>query len=463
MYNVDDTIIAVSSGSLASGPARSIVRVSGLNAHVAVGGLFSGEINGGARRVVSGRIVLEDGVEVRALVYLFFAGRSYTGEDMAEIHLFASPSVIESVFAKLSAGARAAGPGEFTLRAYLNGRIDLCQAEAVAEIVASSNKFQLGAAEKLLAGRLSETIGRVREKMLDVLSLIEAGMDFSTEDIEFVSKEDAVGSVAEIKGELEGLLDGSIRYEEMIDMGSVGLAGASNAGKSSLLNALLGEERSIISETIATTRDVLTGALEMDRCKCAVFDCAGLVYRCDEADILQSLGQEAAIEALNASSLVVFCVDVSKEDYGEDVGIRKLLRSENVVVAASKCDLLEGEMLDRKLRELEGLFSQEPVVTSVVSPGGLDCLRSVIEEKIIELTSGSEEAADRIAITQRHRLAVGEAVKSLEDAAGQIENGNDEVAAMLLRSGYEELAGLEREDIDEAVLERIFSSFCIGK
>jgi tRNA modification GTPase len=227
--------------------------------------------------LVTGSVTIDNELEAEAQLYLFLAPHSYTGDDIAEIHLHTNPAVTEALMdSLLGRGLRMAGPGEFTARAYLNGKIDLAQAEAVNEIIVSSNAFQLAAAEKLLSGRLSESSAKVRSAMMDCLSLIEAGLDFSGEDIELETGAEVIERLLGIKEQLEHLLTGSIRYESLIDLPAVGIAGAPNAGKSSLLNKLLGKERSIVSHRRKTTRDVLTAICVLEHCKCVVFDCAGL-------------------------------------------------------------------------------------------------------------------------------------------------------------------------------------------
>ena len=226
---------------------------------------------------------INDTLAVDAHLYLFFAPHSYTGEDLAEIHVYASACLVEALVQDLLArGLRPAGPGEFTARAYLNGKLDLAQAEAVNEVISSSNRLQLEAAEKLLGGRLTKAADEIRSALLDVLSLIEAGLDFSGEDIEFIGAQEAAGGWPRFSKSLEELLAGSIRYETLMDLPAVGIAGAPNAGKSSLLNALLGWERSIVSPQPKTTRDVLSGVLTTDRFQCVLFDCAGLVLEPDD-------------------------------------------------------------------------------------------------------------------------------------------------------------------------------------
>ena len=464
MYDLKDTIFAVSScGVMGGKTGKSIIRISGPEAFRILSECMDVKVERTGQKVEAVKIALEDGLGVDAMLYKFCAPSSYTGEDLAEIHVFASGAVIERLIEKLSGSARLAGPGEFTLRAYLNGRLDLSQAEAVAEIVASSNRFQLEAAERLLAGRLSESISQLRAELLEVISLIEGGLDFSTEEIEFITKEKAVERITDIKERLSGLLSGSIRCEEMIEMPSVGLAGATNAGKSSLLNALIGKERSIVSSEQATTRDVLTGVLELESFDCAIFDCAGWFLRNESFGVLEDLAREAAIEAIDSANVVVLCVDVSKDNYNEDVEIRKLIDADGLILALTKCDLVDEVERSVKLKKFAELFSAEAVATSAKTGEGLEQLREVINERIASLKGPYSEGAERIGITERHRQLVEEALKNLSDGAEEIRKGNDEICSMLLRAGYEGLSGVEREDVDEAILERIFSSFCIGK
>jgi len=372
----------------------------------------------------------------------------------------------------LSKKVRMAGPGEFTARSYLNGRIDLSQAEAVNEIITCSNKFQLSAAQRLLAGRLARQAGEIRDSIVDCLSLIEAGLDFSGKDIEFITCEHAVDRLTKIKEELEKLLAGSISCETLITMPAVGIAGAPNAGKSSLLNKLLGKKRSIVSAVRKTTRDVLTGLYEMDRCRCVLFDCAGLVEK--PKNILDELAQSAAVEALQNSSLVVFCVDVSKDSWQEDITIRELISPEVLIATATKSDLLSEDELAERIKKLNELFGSEFLTTSIKTNIGLSRLRDTIDTKIIEIYSGLRSSrTDKplraavsenvVALTARHKQAVTDAIECIGEAAKEVKAGNDEIAAMLLRTAIDVLSDIEHQHIDEQVLENIFSHFCIGK
>ena len=473
MYNINDTIVAVSSPSC---DKRVIIRITGSDTVETCKKIFISPISINKSGIECGSLEVDDGLSLEAKLYLFFAPHSYTGEDIAEIHIDTNAAVTEVLIdGLLTGGLRMAGPGEFTARAYLNGKIDLAQAEAVNEIIVSSNAFQLAAAEKLLSGRLSQTTAKVRSAMVDCLSLIEAGLDFSTEDIEPESGTEVIERLLRIKAQLEELLAGSIRYETMIDLPAVGIAGAPNAGKSSLLNKLLGKERSIVSHRRKTTRDVLSAPYSLGLCKCVLFDCAGLMRQPE--DVLDELAQQAAVEALRNSAIVVFCIDISKADFFEDISIRQLIEPQILIPVATKCDLLSEKVLSGRLAKLNELFSVELLAISSETGDGLEVLRETIDEKILELESGfaatktagtpfSETVKSSVALTARHKHAVTEAIENVGESIIELKAGNDEIAAMTLRAAYQSVSGIESAaagHIDEQILEQIFSRFCIGK
>ncbi|UCG57938.1 MAG: 50S ribosome-binding GTPase [Phycisphaerales bacterium] len=466
MYDVNDTIVAVSSAS--SGP-RVIVRMAGPDTLDVCNRIFNPPVAAKANRIVAGSLSIDAELDVDAKLYVFLEPRSYTGDTLAEIHLYAPPTVTEALVGRLLArGVRTAGPGEFTARAYLNGKIDLAQAEAVNEIVVSSNGYQLAAAERLLSGQLGHATEEIQGAIMDCLTLIEAGLDFSGEDIEFITRGQAVERLTSVREQLRQLLAGSISYESAIDLPAVGIAGAPNAGKSSLLNKLLGRERSIVSERGKTTRDVLSGLLTMVHSRCVLFDCAGLVS--STHTILDELAQQAAMEALHHSSVVVFCVDVAKTDFAEDVSVRQLIEPQILLPVATKSDLLTEEELTHRRARLSELFGTDFVAASAQDDRGVDRLREIIDSKVVELgvhsgtgCSRSEALQDSIALTARHRQAVTEAIESVNESVDELKAGNDEIAAMMLRAAYQAVTDIEQQHVDEQVLDRIFSSFCIGK
>jgi len=469
MYDLNDTIAVVSSPTSDN---RVILRITGPDTIGVCRQIFDPPVSAGKSFVATGRVTIDAELEVDAKLYLFLAPHSYTGDDTAEFHAFTNPSVIQSLMSSLlSKGLRPAGPGEFTARAYLNGKIDLAQAEAVNEIIVGSNKFQIAAAEKLLAGRLAEKTTKIRDSLMDCLSLIEAGLDFSTEDIEFISRPQALESLDGIKEQLQQLLSGSISYESVIDLPSVGIAGAPNAGKSSLLNKLLGTERSIVSSRPKTTRDVLTGLLNLPHCRCVLFDCAGLTL--EMSNVLDELAQAAAVESLQNCSVVVFCVDISKADWAEDAAIRRLIEPQNLIAVATKSDLLGADILTENLAGLAEIFGVDFIATSSRTGLGLELLREIIDNKILAKTTAEaprpqaqytlRDTQYDIALTARHRQAVTEAIENISQAADELKAGNDDVVAMLLRGAYQAVSNIEAVHVDEQVLDNIFKRFCIGK
>jgi len=466
MYDLNDTIVAVSSPTP---DKRVIVRITGPDTLDICRVGFSPPIpDGGASPTLhSGSLAVDNNLEVDANVYLFRAPNSYTGDDVAEIHLYTNRAVTKALLSNLlsrQARVRLAGPGEFTARAFMNGKLDLAQAEAVNEIIVSSNEYQLAAAERLLAGRLGETAAKLRDDMVECLSLLEAGLDFSAEDIEFIPRPDAIKRLAAIRCRLEQLLAGSISCETLVDLPAVGIAGAPNAGKSSLLNKLLGEERSIVSSQHKTTRDVLTGLWTLPHCECVLFDCAGLVTDAD--NIIDELAQEAAIEALRNSGAVIFCADLAKTDWAEDLAIRKLIEPKVLVPVATKCDLIGEEIRAGRLARMNEFFGEESMPVSSRTGTGIERLRDEIENRLIE--ESDVPRASMVAMTARHRKAVSEAIENVGGSIDELKTHNDEVAAMMLRAAHQAVCDLESAaggslPVDEQILGQIFSRFCIGK
>ncbi|MGE5296598.1 MAG: tRNA modification GTPase [Solirubrobacterales bacterium] len=534
MYDLNDTIVAVSS---AAGGVRSILRVTGPGALAICEKIFAPASEISNRIILSGCVRVTDDLCVGASLYPFLAPHSYTGQDLIELHVEAAPCLVEALLECLLArGCRAAGPGEFTARAYLNGKLDLAQAEAVNEVISSSNALQLEAAERLLGGRLTKMTDGIRSGLLDILSLIEAGLDFSGEDIEFISAELAARRLTDIQRALEGLLAGSVRYESLMDLPAVGIAGAPNAGKSSLLNALLGWERSIVSPQARTTRDVLTGVMTCEgrrpqavgcrapsslqppasgpSFRCVLFDCAGLIPSPD--NVLDELAQRAALTALQRCSAVLFCVDSAKADWSEDLAIRMLIQPKSVIHVATKSDLIGDDSVET-LRRLRAAFGGEFLAVSATKRTGLEVLAQAIERAVCSVparllpecvegarqgnskleassikqgkaegeplssdftlqtshfkltkiplhgVTTNEEAVASAFLTARHKQAITEAVENVRQAIVEVTQDREEVAVTMIRAACEAISGLSQQHLDEQILDRIFSRFCVGK
>jgi len=460
MYNLKDTILAISSGK--GQGCRKIIRCSGGESINALSGLLGGCVVTKHRAVTGVEIPICNSLSIAACLYVFPGPGSYTGEDICELHFFAGEEVVELVYQRLlDFGLREALGGEFTYRAYVNGKLDLSQAEAVAEIVAGSNQYQLAAAQKLLSGALSSKVSQISDRIIELLSLIEAGLDFSTEDIEIISAASAVALAKNIGGLLDELVAGSISFEQIIEADSVAAAGVANAGKSSLVNAILGFERSIVSDEAGATRDVLEHWLRLENCGCVVFDCAGLVA--EPRGLLEGLADAGAVEALRNATFVIFCVDITSENHGMDAEILRRLGRDVAIFAATKCDLVSEEKLRERLDVLKSEFGVDFLVTSSKSSVGVAEIKSRLQDMIISRTSASAEASGRVAIMQRHMQAVKDASEDIGNAVGELEKDSFETAAMFLRDGLTAISSLKTEHVDELILDKIFSSFCVGK
>jgi tRNA modification GTPase len=241
----------------------------------------------------------------------------------------------------------------------------------------------------------------------------------------------------------------------------VGIAGAPNAGKSTLLNKLLGRQRSIVSDKRKTTRDVLTGELTIRGCRCVLFDCAGLTTHAES--ILDELAQQAAISALRNATVVIFCVDIAKPDWAEDLAVWDLMPHRQLMAVATKTDLVAETEIDKRTLRLKALFGCEFLPVSAHTDAGIDKLKTEIVTRLIETHYAGRMTRDALALTARHRQAITTAIADIEKAVDELKAGNDEVAAMMLRAAYNSLGDIEQHNIDEQLLDRIFSRFCIGK
>jgi tRNA modification GTPase len=472
MYELNDIIVAAGSGNTRA--MRHIIRLSGSGAAKELT-CFSAVIDASRRYILPGKVRLAQ-MSFDAAAYIFPAQNSYTGDELIELHVECPLCVVEKLIEQLCLRERIrlAGPGEFTARAFLNGKLDLTQAEAVAQIVSGSNEFQLQAAQKLLKGRLSQKLADLSAQILELLSLIEAGLDFSEEDITFITESQALRRVGRIVEGLEEIIANNVVYERMIGLPSVAITGCPNAGKSLLMNAVLGSERCIVSPVRATTRDVISEVLELGNCACVLSDCAGII-RNDAVDDVDSIAQAAAREALNCSDIVVFCVDASKDDFDSELAIFEEINKmpptkvnerhiNNVIALAVKSDMLTASALSRKLSRLEYLFQTKFMPLCSRDKDDVRLFLNVLEREVALCACGGRSSEEVIAVNRRHYEAVENCLAGVRQGLEEIRNGNDELASMYLRGSCCDLGELsEQQSIDERILDKIFSNFCIGK
>ncbi len=461
-YEIDDTIIAVSSPSAEK---RVIIRISGPGTFDAVNRFFSPRLPRHTATLCKGKLRIDGDFEPACTAYVFCRPHSYTGQDMIEIHADISSIITETIIDRfLAAGLRTASPGEFTARAFFNGKIDLAQAEAVNEIICASNLYQLDAAEKLLAGKLVQATRAIHQDLIDLLSLFEAQLDFSEEDIELISSRDARERLDGIGRKLGALLSGNITFEAVIDLPSVGIAGLPNAGKSSLLNSLLGRDRSIVSDAHQTTRDVLSEICRIDETQFVLFDCAGLIV--EPQTLIDQLAQATAVDALKNATRVIFCIDITKDDLTDDMAIYHTIQTDSVIPVATKADLVERKKRNAQIEKFNLAFQTCFLPISIKTGDGLEKLkdRIVTQLNALAVVPGTEaQSQSACALTARHRQSVTNALEQIEQADTPLAQDQIEIAAMMLRAAIGELTAIESEHLDETILDNIFAKFCIGK
>ena len=405
------------------------------------------------RHVEYGRVCF-DGREIdTALAWVLKGPRSYTGEDTVEISCHGSSVVLENlVQAAISTGAVLAAPGEFTRRAFLNGRIDLVQAEAVIDLIQAGSNNSLDNAYGHASGHLSRLVRKLKEKVVRALSRVEIGLDFSEEDVDEIGREqvfDDIQQSLELALRLADTFEGSRRRQKGF---SIALVGRPNVGKSTLLNTLLGEERAIVTPVPGTTRDLVEGVTIWNGETVRLIDTAGIRAT---GNLVEKEGVARALRAAESADLILGVLDASGDWHDEDDAVLNLLRERKGFVVLNKIDLLRKIILPGELCE-----SSSHVEISALTGHGLAALR----EKAMVLVP-RPCLVDGIGITrQRHHDCLQQVVSRMETAREMlITRQLPECVGAELREALEALGIMLGENIGEDVLERIFSDFCIGK
>lgn len=447
-----DTIVAAATPP---GPARrAVVRVSGPRAIAVLAGIFEPPLEGarGGRRI-EGAIRLDD-VRVEAAAWVFRAPRSYTGEDLVEIHTLGAPALVERLAGAIAAaGARPARAGEFTRRAFEMGRIDLSEAEAVLALGTTGDEREARAALLQLRGGLRREVESLRETLLDALAEIEAAIDFSQEDLEgeLMGRAALLAGLDRARASARRLLGREAGRGPGAGRPAVLLFGPANSGKSSLFNALSGSERALVSPRAGTTRDALSADID----GVELIDCAGL----DEGGtpaLLETVDREAArrAEALLAAADHVLVVLDRAAPLGE-AGRRALgaARARPRTIVLQKCDL--PAVLD-----LGALDDEAPrIEVSAHTGAGLELLRAALAR----VAEPGDRAESGPAPNGRHCAALDAALRALDAAIARLIEDRAELAAIELRAALDALGEVTGAACAEDVLERVFARFCIGK
>lgn len=452
-----DTIAAIATPPGESGVA--MIKISGNDAKAIVSEIFKLKNNDVFLNIRPwtmhyGHIVEYDSGEIidEVVVSYFKGPKSYTAEDVVEITSHggytSSRRILDQVLLR---GARPAGPGEFTKRAFLNGRIDLAQAEAVIDIINSKTDQSMKTAMAQSQGRLSKEITNIREKLLNMLAFIEVTVDFPEDDLESATAEKVKWDTEEIIQKIETLLKTSGEGKIIRDGLRTVIAGKPNVGKSSLLNTLLMETRAIVTDVPGTTRDVIEEYLSLDGIPVILVDTAGIR---DTEDIVERIGVDISKQKLSEADLVLFMLDRSRPIDKEDIEILNRLENTRYIVLLNKTDL------DDRL-EYDHPVLADAIQVSATNGYGITELKQRIKEMFF---AGTVRAGEYSVSNDRHKEALMRACESLKDALVALEgNMQLDVVSIDLSTSWSYLGEITGDTLQEDLIDKIFSDFCVGK
>ncbi|TVR78430.1 MAG: tRNA uridine-5-carboxymethylaminomethyl(34) synthesis GTPase MnmE [Chitinophagaceae bacterium] len=438
--------------------AVGVIRISGADTFRIVDEIFSGKkpTEAKSHSILFG--LIKDGKEIidEVLVSIFKNPASYTGEDIAEISCHGSPYIMKRLLELIvRKGARIAQPGEFTFRAFMNGKMDLAQSEAVADLIASQSGASHKIALQQLRGDFSNQITQLREELIKFASLLELELDFSEEDVEFADRDQLVKLLREIKEIILSLM-ASFEYGNAIKNGvATVIAGRPNAGKSTLLNAILQEERAIVSEIAGTTRDTIEEQINIKGILFRFVDTAGIR---DTTDKIEKQGVERALKKVELANICIYLFDLStstEEDVLKDISLLKKNTETPLILVGSKKDLVA----DNKL--LKPKVSHEVLYISKTEKESVEALKEHLYQQVAAM---KREAGSHILSNVRHYEALAKAGEAIDASIeGLLEDRSGELVAFDIKSALNNLGEITGSVSTDDLLENIFRNFCIGK
>ena len=432
----------------------SIIRMSGDTSLVILQRVFS-------KKQLEPRVMtlgtISDGEPIdRVLAVYFAAPASYTGEDMVEIHCHGGMIVTKQILdLLLKNGAQPAEPGEFSKRAFLNGKMDVSQAEAVSELISSLSEKSAKMSMRQLSGELGSKVSKMQDELTDVLASIHTALAYPEEDLEESIISDAIEKSDSLLDEIRSLIDSFKRGKLMREGAKVAIAGKPNVGKSSLLNAILGEQRAIVTHRPGTTRDVISEYYNIRGLPIQLVDTAG-IRKTD--DIVEKIGVERSIEALNTADITLLIFDASKELSEQDVEIALKAKFQGEVIAVLNKSDLEPKL---SAKEISDKLNLEPHLISAKTGEGVDAL---LDEMYVSIMS-DDALAEGVTITNaRHAAALKEAASALESAKEGAELGVDlDCVSIDINDAWSALGKITGVTLSEEIVDRIFEKFCLGK
>lgn len=426
----------------------SIIRISGKEAIPIADRIFSGPVSTYATHTAHfGQFLdIDEGI-----LLVMKGPNSYTGEDTVELNCHGGSLVtrrlLEAVYA---AGAEPAGPGEFTYQAFINGKVDLAQAEAVQSMIGAKNTLALQAAKEQLSGHLSDKIATFQKELLDTAAILEAWVDFPEEGLEFASKEEVISSLSETRNKMEQLAATFHEGRKIQEGIKLCLVGSPNAGKSSLMNALLGHDRAIVTPIAGTTRDLLDAELTIGGLHFQLIDTAG-IRQAD--DLVEQEGIKRSKQAMGDADLILLLIDASKPLTSEDELLIAGAPADKTIAVYNKTDLPHT---------LPAIPLQNTAPISAKTGQGIEALKATIQQVLFD---GKLPTKGEIILTnQRHKQALSQATTDLETLINGLQTDiSPEFLSSDMRSCLSHLSSIMGMDISEDILSAIFAKFCVGK
>ncbi len=459
MINQSNTIVALATAIGAGSIA--VVRVSGKESTRIVNKVFIGKnletVDGNT--IHFGRIKDNEKEIDQVLIAVFKSPNSYTGENSVEISCHSNHFIVEDVMSILiNNGARIADPGEFTLRAFLNHKIDLSQAEAISNIVSSKSRLATRNSIMQLEGNLSQKIKSIKSKLIDLVSFMELDLDFSEDGLEVIPKEEVLKKIDESKTEIDNLLNSFNKARYLSGALEIAIIGKPNAGKSMLLNTLLGEERAIVTNVPGTTRDTIEENLTLKNMLLKISDTAGIRFSKNQ---VETKGIQRTWNRVERADIVLWVIDISKKMDKQDQEIFKILKNNHkteVIVVSNKSDL----KIKKDSATAIDCFSLPQAIVSAKTGNGLDSLKDMITNAFNEKY---KHLGEEIIVTNKRQVeSLKKTYQCLIESKNAVESGaGNEFVVVELRNALDALGLITGETATDDILNSIFSGFCIGK
>lgn len=457
---IDDTIAAIATAPGEGG--IGIIRLSGEKSLDITEDIFksmSGKkiIEYKPRTLIYGHILDDGNIVDEVLVAYMKAPYSYTKEEVIEINCHGGFISVKKILQLiLSKGARLADRGEFTKRAFLNGRIDLSQAEAIIDVIKAKTDLAHNVAQNQLEGSLSNKIKDLRYKVTEILAQIEVSIDFPDEDVEHITYETLYKKSLDLRDEIKKLYNSAESGKILREGLKTVIVGKPNVGKSSLLNAILGESRAIVTDIPGTTRDIIEEFININGIPLKIIDTAGIR---ETEDIVEKIGVEKSRESLSNADLVIIVLDASRKLSEEDINILEDAKDKKAIVLINKTDL-QQQLEENKIKEY---IAEDSIIRiSAIENKGLEDLQNKIENMVY--SGDIKHSSDVIITNSRHKDALSKAINSIDDAINAIEGGMPlDFVEVDFKNIWDYLGYINGDTISEDLLDTIFNNFCIGK